>query len=250
MVLQIHAAYFATDADYQGGRQFLIHLIGTDENNEEATLKMSVGADWDSADGGVTITHPTKKQQRINQSTIYGHFISHAQEIPDLVAELQNRPGGPTNAKVWEGLILHLQEREIKFGRNIEPQQRLMPTEYFGLIQDAVPGTVAPVPQAPVAMAPVGVPQVPITNVPAPVAPPAAPVAAVDPQALLAAARANAAAPAPTGNPMYDKYVSLARTTDWPTFLATALADPEVLADDEFAQQVINEGSLYTSARA
>lgn len=261
MVLQVFDAYFAPDADYQGGRQLLLHLIGVDELAEPQTLKLSIGADWETADGGTTVTHPTKKQQRINASTIYGHWISSAQEIPELVAELQRRPGGPTNAKVWEGLILHLLEKEITFGRNIDPQKRLMPAEYFGLISDspaangqvpAPPASVPPVPPAPVATAPAPAP----TGIP-PVPAPAAPAPAMDPAtaALLAQARANAAAlapqtaPAPTGNPLHDKYVTLALSTDWSTFLATALADTEVLADDEFAGQVIS-GALYNQARA
>jgi hypothetical protein len=250
MVLQIFSAYFAPDADYQGGRQLLLHLIGVDELEEPQTLKLSIGADWESADGGTTVTHPTKKQQRINASTIYGHWISSAQEIPELVAELQRRPGGPTNAKVWEGLILHLLEKEITFGRNIDPQKRLMPAEYFGLIQDSPPATIPPVSPAPVAMAPMGIPQVPVAQAPVANGVPGGQVApAVDTAALLAQARAAQAAPAPTGNPLFDKYTALARTTEWGVFLATALADPEVLADDEFAQQAIS-GSLYNAARA
>lgn len=240
MVFSIHQAYFAPDAEYQGGRVLLLHLIGLDEMEEPNTLKMSVGADWESPDGGTTITHPTKKQQRINGSTIYGHWISHAQEIPELVAELQRRPGGPTNANVWTGLIVHLQERDLVFGKNIDPQKRLMPTEYFGLLTDAVNGNVAPVQTAPLQTAPMGVPQVPVS---APVA------AAVDPAALIAQARAQAAQAAAPASPLYQKYFDLARAADWPTFLATALADPEVLADDELAQQCADQSQLYTMAR-
>lgn len=240
MVLQIFSAYFAPDADYQGGRQLLLHLIGVDELEEPQTLKLSIGGDWESADGGNTVTHPTKKQQRINASTIYGHWISSAQEIPELVAELQRRPGGPTNSKVWEGLIIHLLEKEITFGRNIEPQKRLMPAEYFGVIQAPAPAsTPAPATTPPF---PLGIPTVP-AMAPVPTPP------AMDPAVLLAQARAAQAAPPPTGNQLFDKYAALARTTDWGTFLATALADTEVLADDEFAQQVIS-GSLYSTARA
>lgn len=247
MVLSIHASYFATDAEYQGGRQYLLHLIGLDENGDEATIKMSIGPDWDSGDGGNTVTHPTKKQQNINGSTIYGHWLSHALEIPELVAVLRSR-GGPTNAKVWEGLIIHLQEREIKFGRTIEPQQRLMPTEYFGLITDAAP--MSPNGALPAQ----GIPNVPIVPeiVPAfpPPGQPAPPTVITDPSALLAAARASQAAAAAPVNPTYVKYFEMAKVMEWPVFLATALADAEVLADDELAQQIVNQNLLYTQARS
>lgn len=255
MVISVYDAYFATDAEYQGGRQYLLHLIGTDEKTEPVTLKMSVGADWQSADGGVTITHPTKQKQRINSSTIYGHWITCASEIPELVAELQRRPGGPTNAKVWEGLIIHATEREIKFGKTIEPQMRLMPAEYFGLIQEV--------------QAPQGIPNVPPTPLvqpayappPAPAyVPPVAPVAAQigiapvpvvdDGQAALAAARAAAANTAAPVNPLYQHYWELAKVTEWGPFLAAALADTNVLQDEELAQQIVNQGLLWTQARS
>lgn len=248
MVLSIVASYFATDAEYQGGRQYLLHLIGYDELGEEATLKMSVGADWESSDGGNTITHPTKKQQNINGSTIYGHFLTHALEIPDLVTVLRGR-GGPTNAKVWEGLILHLQEREIKFGKTIEPQQRLMPTEYFGLVADAPnPNNT----QAPTPPATQGIPTVPQAPVITPAYDPPQGVqpAAMDPAAMLAAARAQASQAQAPVNPLYQKYFDLAKTTDWPAFLQAALADNAVLADEELAQQIINQGLLWTQARS
>jgi hypothetical protein len=236
MVLSIHDAYFAPDAEYQGGRVLLLHLIGLDELEEPQTLKLSIGADWETPDGGNTVTHPTKKQQRINGSTIYGHWISHAQEIPALVAELQQRPGGPINSKVWAGLILHLQERDLVFGRNIEPQKRLMPTEYFGLIAVSPNGNVPNVQMATLQQLPMGIPQVPVAAV-------------VDPSALIAQARAQAAAQSAPASPLYQKYFDLARTVEWPIFLATALADPEVLADDELAQQCADQSQLYTMAR-
>jgi hypothetical protein len=232
MVLSIHAAYFAPDAEYQGGKVLLLHLIGTDELSEPVTVKMSAGADWQTADGGNTITHPTKRQQVINGSTIYGHWISHCQEIPELINVLRTR-GNPTNAKIWEGLIIHTEERELKFGKNIEPQRRLMPTEYFGLVSDSPSATIPSVPQP-------STPPPPAPAVPSPV---------VDPAALLAQARAAKAAPS-NGSPLYNEMLQLARTLDWPTFLATALADDRVLADDELAQQCVDESLLYASARA
>lgn len=233
MVASITDAYFAPDAEYQGGRVLLLHLIGIDETGEAFTLKLSAGADWETADGGNTITHPTKKQQRINSSTIYGHWIANAQEIPELVDELQRRPGGPLNAKVWEGLIIHLLLKEIRFGRNIDPQQRLMPAEYFGVMESQ---------PDPVAVQ--GVPFVPVTP-----APPVAQPSPIDPQLLLAQARAQAAAPTNGSSPLYNELVNLAKTLDWPQYLATVLADPRVLADDELAQQAIDQNQLYNSAR-
>jgi hypothetical protein len=237
MVISIHAAYFAPDAEYQGGRQLLLNLIGLDETQEQVTLKMSVGADWETSDGGTTITHPTKKQQYINGSTIYGHWISSAMEIPELVNVIRGRELGPLNANTWVGLIIHCQEKEIKFGKNIDPQQRLMPTEYFGLVEDAAAAPVAAPPVVPVAQAPA----------PAPVAAPTA----IDPAALLAQARAAAANNTVTVSPLHAEMIALAKSSpDFPTFLATVLGDTRVLADDDLAQQCIDESNLFTSARS
>ncbi len=110
MVLSVHGAYFAPHAEYQEGKQLMLWLLGVDENNEPAELRMSIGADWQTPDGGNTITHPTKKKQHINQSSIYGHWISHCFEIPDLSKVLFER-GGPTDARIWVNLIIHVQAR-------------------------------------------------------------------------------------------------------------------------------------------
>ena len=86
MDLTIHAAYFGNNADYQGGVPTVLYLIGNDEAGDSIEMFMSVGADWSSADGGATITHPTKKF--VNKNTIYGHWLQHALEIPELKAAL------------------------------------------------------------------------------------------------------------------------------------------------------------------
>ena len=43
----------------------MVWLLGVDENDEPAELRMSIGSDWQSPDGGTTIVHPTKKKQHI-----------------------------------------------------------------------------------------------------------------------------------------------------------------------------------------
>jgi hypothetical protein len=140
-------------------------------------------------------------------------------------------------------LILHLQERELKFGKNIDPQLRLMPTEYFGLIADAPVATQPQLqPQPPVAGLMTPPPTQGIPSVPPPSTP--------DPAALLAQARAAQAAATNGSSPLYNELVELAKVNDWPTFLATVLSDARVLADDELAQQAIDQTQLYNNARS
>lgn len=45
MVISIASAYFAPDAAYMDGKQLMLWLIGTDENDEAVDVRMSVGAD-------------------------------------------------------------------------------------------------------------------------------------------------------------------------------------------------------------
>ncbi len=237
MVLSIHGAYFAPHAEYQEGKQLMIWLLGTDENDEPAELRMSIGSDWQTPDGGNTITHPTKKKQHINKSCIYGHWISYCFEIPDLAKTLIER-GGPTDARIWVGLIIHLQAKTLVWGGDIKDQERLMPTEFFGLTTEAAPATVPPTaaPAPPVATAP-----------PAAAAPPAQPTDQVfDPKAALAAARAAAVAPVvaeQNASPLFQKAVQLAAgSADFATFLGLAFADNEILTDDDLAERCASEG--------
>jgi hypothetical protein len=237
MVLSIQGAYFAPHADYQEGKQLMLWLLGTDENDEPQELRMSIGSDWQTPDGGNTIMHPTKRKQHVNKSSIFGHWIAYCFEIPALAQELISR-GGPTDARIWIDLVIHLQLRTLSWGPSIPDQERLMPTEYFGLTSQLPSNTVPPVPT----------PAPPIPA-PAPAPAPAPPVQGTpatdqvfDPAAALAAARA-AQAPAANANPLFARAVQLAQASpDFATFVGAAFADAAILADDELAHQCAEEG--------
>ena len=220
MDLTILNPYFAHNADYQGGKPILLYLNGHDEAGEPVEMFMSVGADWVTADGGKTITHPTKS--RVNRNTVYGHWLSHAVEIPELRDILFDR-GAPTSADVWLNLVLHLDLTEIKFGKNLDPQERLMPTAFLGYAED---GTS------------------PLTTVPAPLTVVPTTTSTTSPADIVAAARATQ-----NGSPLYGQMVELAKSSaDFPTFLTAALGNPEVLADDNLAQQVADQGQIWAMA--
>lgn len=238
MVLQIHAAYFAPHAEYQDGQQLMLFLIGVDENDEPQELRMSIGSDWQTPDGGFTIQHPTKKKQHINKSSIYGHWIGYCFQVPELAQTLISR-GGPTDARIWIDLVLHLQAKTLSWGPNIPDQERLMPTEFFGLTSQlpsaTVPATAAPTP--PPAAAPV-----PAQAAPAPPVQATPQDQVFDPAAALAAAKA-AAAPAANANPLFQKALTLAQSApDFATFVGQAFADLEILADDDLAHRCADDG--------
>jgi hypothetical protein len=230
MVITIHSAYFAPHADYQDGHQLLLFLIGTDESNEPVELRMSVGADWTTADG-TTIAHPTKKRQQINKNSIYGHWLSYSFQLPNLAKELIERSDtlggkGPLDARIWNDLILSLENREIEFGKNIDPQNRLMPIEFIGVYSgDTAPTIATSVNSVPTSTDPMEVVR----------------------QAQLAKAQSTAAVS--NGSPLYAKALQLAKQSpDFATFLATALADSDILADDELAVQCADQFQLWAAA--
>src|SRR5487761_2312960 len=189
----IVSAYFAQTANYQDGVPYRLYLIGFDEETESFTVKMSVGSDWVSADGGKSIAHPTKK--RINNSSTYGHWLAEAMSLPGLREELVNRTRtsynglGPLAAGIWEGLVLHLQTKEYQFGRasaDNPPRNFLMPAEFLGVdTGQAGTGVV----QSPVA-APLVQPVQDTTTQ-------ATPTPAMSPQERVAAARAAKQTSAP-----------------------------------------------------
>ena len=228
MVMSIHSAYFAPHADYQDGHVLMLWLLGTDENEDPVEVRMSVGADWETSDGN-TIQHPTKKKQIINKNSIYGHWISHCFDIPELSKTLiergQKLGAGPRDARIWIDLILHLELRELVFGRNIAAQERLMPTEYLGMVDDAPIQAAAQVPTTP---------------------------PAVSPADLVAQARAAHAAPAVTnGSPLYSRAIQLAKTSpNFEAFVTAALGDAEILQDEELAVQCADEAIIWTAAHS
>jgi hypothetical protein len=239
MVISIHSAYFAPHADYQDGKVLMLWLIGTDENEEPVEVRMSVGADWTTDDGN-TITHPTKRKQHINKNSIYGHWISYCFEITDLAKVIIER-GDATDARVWNDLILHLQLKEISFGRNLDPQERLMPTEYFGLVTDVTPVAVAQQQVGEAVKAEEKVEAMVESSEP------------VDPKALVAAARAAAAkdAAVTNGSPLYLRAVQMAKDApDFATFVGQAFDDADILADDELAERCADQSQVWATAHA
>lgn len=252
MDLEIHMAYFATSADYQGGRVILLFLTGSDETGEPVEIRMSAGADWSSQDGGKTIVHPTKK--RINKNCIYGHFINAAIECEDNVGgqflrDVLFSRGTPTTADIWTGIKMHLDLTEIKFGKNVDPQERLLPTHFLGLSTESAPALPTPgVPAPPVATVPPTPPAAPPVPPVAPPVPPVAPVAAppiqptLTPAEIVAQAQAQAAATQNGGSPLYTEMMELARASaTYGDFTAAAFARNDVLADEELAIQVADE---------
>lgn len=240
-VMTIVAAYFGTTANYMDGNVTLLVLVGYDENGDEMTEKLSVGADWQTSDGGKTIVHPTKT--RVNKNSIYGHWLQSCMEIPELIKTLINR-GDPKEAAIWSDLILHLKAKEISFGGSktgVESRSRLMPIEYLGISSDAKPQTMQVKAPALVQQAPV---QQSLTSA-------IAPATVMSPADVVAQARAVRAAQATTpSNPLVARLQDLARNSaSHDDFISAAFGIDEVLADDELAAQCADANGIYAQVR-
>jgi len=236
MILSIHSAYFAPHADYQDGKVIMLWLIGTDESDDPVEVRMSCGGGWQSDDSN-HIYNPERKKQHVTKTSVYGFWLSYAFEIPELAKVLVERAdslggAGSLDARIWLDLILQLENRELKWGKNIDAQEKLMPVAYLGMTtgQPELGEQVAP--QTPSQLTQPGIPN-----------------ATVDPLAVVKAARAQATQPIAGQGTVYDRAIQLAKDApDYASFLATALSDPEILADDELAVACADQNQIWAQA--
>jgi hypothetical protein len=153
----IDHSYFGTDAQYQDGKQLLLIWEGHDAaDNSPAREQYSIGKGWSTPDFGRTITG----MKNINKNSMYGKIVEwsieeHKAGRPALLATLLQR-GNPMKSDIWEGMKFYMREREIKFGKNLDPVNRVMPVEYLGIDEESTPGqsAVTPAPAAPAPAAP------------------------------------------------------------------------------------------------
>ena len=234
MILSVHSAYFAPHADYQDGKVLMLWLLGTDENDEPVEVRMSIGSDWQTDDGNV-VTHPTKRKQQINKTSIYGFWLQYCWGIPALARIVIDRGealgAGSRDARIWNDLIIQLENRELSWGRGLDPQERLMPVGFLGLTTDQ-PTQAALTPIQPPAT---------VTPMPDP--------AAVVEQARQAAQQQQQASAVTNGSPLFAKAIELAKSSaDYASFVQAALGDPEILADDELAMQCADQNQVWAAA--
>jgi hypothetical protein len=212
----VHSAYFSTHADYQAGQQLLLFLIGTDNSDEEPVeIRMSLGADWVTGDGGNTIRHPKSENKHIQKNSIYGHWIEHSLRIPTLEQFLLTQD--PRDARTWIGLTLHLDMAELTFGKNIDPQERLMPTSLIGQqAQSALTEPTTP--------------------------------ARVDPATLVAEAKARKQ-PSTNGSGLRTEMIRLAKESpSFEEFLESALQNDDVLADTTLSMECADQDKIWAEA--
>ncbi len=218
--LSVVESYFAPDASYMSGEAILLHLVGHDEDGEECKEIYSVGKDWVSTDGGKTIQSNKGGKAKINASSMYARFCQAA--IACGIGELLEKRGDVTEAKVWQGLVFHMDEKEQTFGRDIKSTYRNMPTAYIGLVD--TPATKSSTKPSP----------------------------AVD---KVAAAKAKLASTAPTNghSDIFSLAVAAANSSpDYDTFVSQAVEIPGLTDDDELLTLVVDpsDNGFYANNKA
>ena len=240
---------FGFRANFNNGASLLLILVGTDENNEPFEHIASIGADWQAPDGKHA-QHPSGKS-RINRSSRYGQWIAACSEIPTLWSYLQNSTG-PTDASVWENLILHLSLRNIQQTIRGESVNRdiLLPDNFLGFLQPGTP--IAPSVPVPVGMSGLVGSTAGGPNVAFPLQQPMQPVittpAGPTPEQTLLLAQQAAGLTPPS--PVRDQLRALALASlDHNTFVGQAFAIPGVAADPTLVKELMDVNDFYTKAR-
>ena len=225
----IYTASFTTDLRYNNGNSYVLLLVGVDEEGEPTEEMLSVGADWESIDGGRTLTHP-RKAGSINRNSAYGKWCAFAAEACEKSNSDFIFDKDPKDAFIWVNTKWRLKEKKVgeeftnkQTNEKVAARFRLVPDEFLGVEADDAPVSASQSPS------------------PAPVA--SSPAPKTDPAAVVAASRLRAAQAATATSPVRDRLLAMvASSPDFDTFLAAATADDEVLADDVLVESLVDSG--------
>jgi hypothetical protein len=163
----IDEPFFGVDEKYHADAMLFNATLVDEEGEPVATIKYSVGEDWEANNEGTEITHPTKT--KVNSSSRFGRFIDRIAEpktekapkrsdvlSPDgktnglgLKALLMAR-GVPTQANSFAGLGFFWEQHQMETMSNDDKgkpiiKNVLLPTEYVGTWEEkGANGAAAP----------------------------------------------------------------------------------------------------------
>lgn len=224
-------AQFTTDARIQDGQQYVLLLSGVDENEEPVEELLTCGANWESLDGGITITNPAKSAS-INRNTNYGKFCAFAADACIKANADWIFTADAKDARIWVGTKWKMTEKQTgeafinrQTKEEVAARFRLMPDEYLGRDETATSATVP-------------------TAAPAPAPAPSPAIAAASPVAVPAEpSPPTSAPPATTPGAALSIATQLAATsTDYATFINAALAVDAIATDDVLVPQLLDSG--------
>lgn len=140
---EVTDAYFAESEAYNQkvggtGGGIMLHLLGRTSLPEAPIFEVdgfhpsyTLSADWQTLDGGKTITHPKGDKAKLGKN--YGRFCQRVVEITEDIADTPQDPlsnADPRSAAIWVGTKWFLEEEE--FGSGQYKTRKLMPTKYLG----------------------------------------------------------------------------------------------------------------------
>ena len=133
----VRDAFF--QANEQGNTNLVLMVLADD--GEEVEARYSVGTDWASFDGGVTVEHPAKKKIRADSqlATLVDRAMLCGAESVIRQRSADNGGFGQRTAKLWPGLKFHwdVEAKPYNF-KNREGEQvegtsfKSYPTRFLG----------------------------------------------------------------------------------------------------------------------
>lgn len=223
-------ATFTTDARVADGTTLLMLLSGVDENDEPSEEMLSMGADWETIDGGITARHP-RGSATVNRSTNYGQFCAFAADACIKAGDVGDWifSADAKDARIWVGTKWRMKEKKVgepffnrRTNTQVEARYRLMPDEYLGRDETAAP--IVPPVSPPVAVSPPLPPPTPTAAVPTPE------IATEPPLVSSNGADSRSIASA------------LAKThLSYREFLSAALNNPTISVDDGLVPQLLDQ---------
>jgi hypothetical protein len=137
----VNAAYTDNDGNMP---VCLIVDLETAEGHVRDNQMFSIGNGYRAVDGGAGVEHERPKYNRPNagfsQRSKGAALLDSLAGIPGAMESLKDRAektGGPRNAAFWEGMVAHLVEETVEFGKPGEDGKRKsfrqwVATELFG----------------------------------------------------------------------------------------------------------------------
>ena len=228
----IDEARFGTVKEYMDGQVPLLIWEGHSPDEEEVTqIMFPIGSGWNIRDRGARVEHDKENKTRFIRNSVMGHLIRRCVDDLKIVdAYPQFEDGSPREAALWKGFGFHMKREKITYP-NLKKDEATTGVETERLMPVAIIKT-------PAGTAKTGG---------KPAAKPAA--AAAKPAA---AASQEAEAPAASEAVLLKKLTLKAKSVSREDFQMFAMDLPEVQANADLLNQVIDDSDngFWAKARA
>jgi hypothetical protein len=136
--IEVVGAHFGINPDYNPDTLLLIWECTTDDPDvPEVDLSFSLGAGWETFDGGKTATHERGKT-KFSRRSHYGMVIDRCVKQFGMEDFLGDR-GDSWEADIWVGLRFHMERESVDYGDDIGKKEKALPTAYLGVAGETKP---------------------------------------------------------------------------------------------------------------